>query len=87
MPRAVDHSRAAAGHDGGAYRSWLVGFVEDFQALLGRRSPTRSEAARVLGRAAAEKRARDNRTIRERYDDLHTKLRAERDAGWPGAKA
>lgn len=52
-------------------------------AWRGERPITTREAASVMGRAAAAKRERDNRTLAERKADFHARLRAEREAGWP----
>ena len=44
---------------------------------------TTHEAAQALGRAAAAKRERDDRTYAEKRDDFHARMRAEKAAGWP----
>lgn len=84
MVRAVHTPKATAELGGAVDRGWLSLIAEEAKRLFGRRDPTVREAARTMGKAAAAKRERDNRTIEEIKRDKHAQLRAERDAGLVG---
>jgi hypothetical protein len=76
---AVTH--ASAGHDGATFTAWLKGFG---RALRGERAIVSThEAAQAMSRAAAEKKRRAELTHEERKADLHARMCAERDGGWP----
>lgn len=81
MAAVRTHQSATVATDG-AFTAWLRGFG---RAIRGERSfVTSHEAAKALGRAAAEARARKELTLQERRTALHDRLKAELAAGFVG---
>lgn len=78
--RPIQHPKATVGLDGAGFIAWLSSIRDAWRR---ERPVTVHEAAQTLGKAAAAKRERYNRTLEEIKRDKTAQLLAESKTGWP----